>query len=381
MVNEFVKAFFFIFAAEMGDKTQVLAMTFATQYKTSKVLLGVFIGSFFNHGLAIALGSYLSNFFPISRMQIVAGLAFIGFGLWALRYEEDEDTEENNKYRLGPILTVSLAFFVGELGDKTQLTAMTLATEGNFPIFILFGTVVGMIATSGVGIFIGKKVGERIPEIAIKLISSAVFIFFGILKLTQSTPDEYINVTNVSIFTVGLGIFLVILVRPLVAHYINKQKTSLREVAATLYTQAHEIKEVVENICLGDASCGKCEGNQCLIGFAKNALEIEQKKDADVASLDWDELPKTNNLKSFDQDQIAQAISMIIDYIINNEDEVKVDSPINKARQALEMIVFKEVIPHIKSVDSYLSKAEKKDKVIMEKIKENLKKIDKEKGE
>lgn len=381
MLNEFIKAFFFIFAAEMGDKTQILAMTFATQYNTSKVLIGVLIGSFLNHGIAIALGTYLSSFFPISRMQIVAGFAFIGFGLWALRYEEDEDEEGNNKYKMGPILTVALAFFVGELGDKTQLTAMTLATEADFPIFILFGTVIGMIVTSGVGIFIGKKVGEKIPEIAIKLISSAVFIFFGILKLIQSTPAEYVNVTSVSIFAVGLGIILILLARPLIANYINRQRTPLREVAATLYTQAHEIKEVVDNICLGNASCGKCEGNQCLIGFAKNALEMAQESDSSTASLDWGKLPEINTQKSFDQDQIAQALGMIIDYLINNKDEAKIDSPINKAKQALELIAFKEVLPNIDSVENYFIEAGKRDKMIMKKIKEKLENIDKEKRE
>lgn len=381
MFNEFIKAFFFIFVAEMGDKTQILAMTFATQYSTAKVLIGVLIGSLLNHGLAIALGSYLSNFFPISRMQIIAGFAFIGFGLWALRHDDDADEDNNKKNKLGPVVTVSLAFFVGELGDKTQLAAMTLAAEAIYPAIILLGTVVGMIITSGVGIFIGRKIGKKIPEIAIKLISSSVFIFFGILKLIQSAPTEYINVASVSIVIIGLTITWIVLVKPLVVQNMRKAKTPLQEVAATLYTQAHEIKEVIDDLCLGNDNCGQCEGNECLIGFAKNVLEMSHDKDVNEDSLDWSKLSKKNNSKSFHQDQIAQALGMIIDYLTNNEDDSNENSAVDKARQALEIVAFKEVLPDIKDVDTYLMEAEKRDKILTEKIRVKLHKIDKEKRE
>jgi putative Ca2+/H+ antiporter (TMEM165/GDT1 family) len=115
-----LKAFMLIFVAEMGDKTQILAMAFATKYPVKKVLLGIFIGAFLNHGLAVLFGSYLSQIIPISSLQIIAGFAFVGFALWTL-YSDDEEEEETKKYKLGPIFTVSLAFFLGELGDKTQL--------------------------------------------------------------------------------------------------------------------------------------------------------------------------------------------------------------------------------------------------------------------
>ena len=134
MVNEFIKAFLLIFVAEIGDKTQLLAMTFATRYSTVKVLTGIFIGSILNHGLAIILGTYLSGLFTMNKIHIIAGFAFIIFGIWALRCDDDKDGEKSLKNKLGPVMTVSLAFFIGELGDKTQLTAMTLGAEGAFPI-------------------------------------------------------------------------------------------------------------------------------------------------------------------------------------------------------------------------------------------------------
>ena len=128
MFQEILKAFTLIFIAEMGDKTQILAMAFATRYPVKKVLLGIGIGAFLNHGLAVLLGSLLSNFIPINTLQLVAGIAFVGFAIWSLKIEED-DEEETPKFQLGPVVTIALAFFIGELGDKTQLTAITLASD------------------------------------------------------------------------------------------------------------------------------------------------------------------------------------------------------------------------------------------------------------
>jgi putative Ca2+/H+ antiporter (TMEM165/GDT1 family) len=144
MLQEYLKALFLIIMAEMGDKTQILAMAFATRFKVKSVLLGIFAGSFLNHGLAVILGAYLSKFIPVNTIQIIAGFSFIGFALWTLRAEED-DEEENTRENFGPMVTVAIAFFVGELGDKTQLTAITLSSDANYPLFILLGTVSGMV--------------------------------------------------------------------------------------------------------------------------------------------------------------------------------------------------------------------------------------------
>ncbi len=383
MVNEFIKAFLLIFVAEIGDKTQILAMTFATQYSTVKVLIGIFIGSILNHGLAIVLGTYLSGLFTMNKIQIIAGFAFIIFGIWTLRYDGDKGDEKNLKNKLGPVMTVSLAFFIGELGDKTQLTAMTLGlgAEDVFPIFTLLGTVFGMIVTSAVGIFIGKKIGEKVPEIAIKLISSSLFTFFGILKLIQSVPKVYINLVSISAFIAVLGIILIIFTKRLIVHYVKTQKAPLKEAAATLHTKFHKMREAIEDICLEINNCGKCKGKECLVGFAKHVLDISQQESSEDVSLDWSKLPKKNNIKSFNQDQIAHALSMIIDYINSNKDEIKHDSPVNKARHALEIIAFTEALSHIEDIDLYLKEVEKRDKILMKKIEDNLNKIQKEKRE
>lgn len=184
MIPELIRAFLLIFIAEMGDKTQILAMAFATQFKARSVLLGIFAGVLANHGIAVLIGSYLSELIPIRTVQIIAGFCFIAFGLWTLKPEKEEEEEaKKRKKNLGPFLTVATAFFIGELGDKTQLTTITLAADSQFPLIVLMGTVSAMMLTSGLGICVGCKIGNKIPKPAIKITAAAIFLILGFFKL------------------------------------------------------------------------------------------------------------------------------------------------------------------------------------------------------
>jgi hypothetical protein len=162
--------------------------------------------------------------------------------------EGKEDDEKENKKKYGPIATVAVAFFVGELGDKTQLTAMTLATEGRYPIFILMGTTLGMLATSGLGIFVGSKIGEKVPDILIKIISSFVFLFFGTLKLFQTVPARFISPLTIVVYFIVLSLIVYVLIRKLLYSRNLVEKSVLKEVAATLHVQSQKLSEVVKKI-------------------------------------------------------------------------------------------------------------------------------------
>lgn len=212
-MNEFIKAFVLITLAEMGDKTQLLALAFASKFKPLYVLIGIFIGAFLNHGIAIALGNYISNFVPIKQVQLFASLLFILFGLWSLKidFEDDKDDDINSKY--GPILTVAFAFFIGELGDKTQLTAMTLGANSKLPLLVLFGTVTGMILTGGLGIIAGKLLGKKIPEVTMKIIASFVFMFFGTVGLYTYIPTIYITLINILCYFSMIALLILLIFR------------------------------------------------------------------------------------------------------------------------------------------------------------------------
>ncbi len=182
--------------AEMGDKTQLLAMAFATRYKASKVLIGVFLATVLNHAFAVALGNFVTRYQAIDLwVQIIASLSFIFFGLWTIRGDKLEG-EENRKTRFGAVMTVAIAFFIAELGDKTQLTTIALAAKfPENPVGILMGTTTGMLIADAIGIIVGVVMCKKIPERTIKLVSAGAFIFFGLLGSYQ-VADNKLNLNH-----------------------------------------------------------------------------------------------------------------------------------------------------------------------------------------
>jgi len=177
--------------AEMGDKTQLLAMAFATKYKASKVMIGVFIATVFNHALAVAVGNFITRFDTAQIwIQGIASLSFVFFGLWTIRGDKLEG-EENRVSKYGPIVTVTIAFFLAEMGDKTQLATIALATKfPATPVGILLGTTTGMLIADGIGIIVGIVLCKKIPERKIKAVSAAAFILFGLIGIYQVTSQQ-----------------------------------------------------------------------------------------------------------------------------------------------------------------------------------------------
>lgn len=194
-MNSMLLAYLFsagaVVLAEMGDKTQLLAMAFATKYKASKVMLGVFIATVFNHALAVAVGNYITRFDSAQIwIQGIASLSFIFFGLWTIRGDKLEG-EENRTTKYGAVITVTIAFFFAEMGDKTQLATIALATKFPVsPIGILMGTTTGMLIADAIGIIAGVVLCKKIPEKRIKLISAGAFILFGLIGTYQVAHEQ-----------------------------------------------------------------------------------------------------------------------------------------------------------------------------------------------
>lgn len=124
-MKEFIKAFSLVFVAEMGDKSQLLALAFATTYPIGMVLTGISLGIILNHGLAILFAYILSKYLgSLWFIHVFAGLLFLFFGFSSLKLELDDEEEDVKPSKFGPIFSMAGAFFLGELGDKTQLTAI-----------------------------------------------------------------------------------------------------------------------------------------------------------------------------------------------------------------------------------------------------------------
>jgi Ca2+/H+ antiporter, TMEM165/GDT1 family len=177
-------SFAFVVLAEMGDKTQLLAMSFAARCSAAKVLLAVFIATIANHAIAVAAGQLLVTVLPLDIISFAASLSFIGFGLWTIR--GDSLNGKNTKMsRFGVVATVAIAFFIAEFGDKTQLATISLAVQYQNPVSVLTGSTLGMLVADGVGIVIGVVLCRRIPQKALKWFSAAIFMAFGVIGVYE----------------------------------------------------------------------------------------------------------------------------------------------------------------------------------------------------
>jgi putative Ca2+/H+ antiporter (TMEM165/GDT1 family) len=183
----FLASLAFVVLAEMGDKTQLLAMAFATRYRAGVVLWGVFVATVANHLLAVVVGNYLTAFVPIRYVQLAAAVSFVGFGLWTIR--GDDLNDEDKHFKFSPFWTVAVAFFFAEMGDKTQLATVALAAKYQTIVPVWVGTTAGMMVADAIGIVVGIVLGKKIPERAVKWFAAVIFILFGLVGLAEFLPN------------------------------------------------------------------------------------------------------------------------------------------------------------------------------------------------
>jgi Ca2+/H+ antiporter, TMEM165/GDT1 family len=185
-MDAFLLSFGVIFVAELGDKSQLMAMAFATRYKATSVLIGITIATAVVHAFSVIIGLVAAINLPIDVINVGAGLAFLAFAAWTIRGDSLSPEEEARAGRTArsPIVAVGIAFFLAELGDKTMLATVTLATtEEIFGTWI--GSTLGMVVADGIAIVIGKQLGARLPERAIKIGAAVLFVVFGVLLILE----------------------------------------------------------------------------------------------------------------------------------------------------------------------------------------------------
>src|ERR687890_459431 len=177
-----------IFVAELGDKSQLMAMTFAARYRARDVLIGITVATLIVHLASVGIGVALGSAFADSQdtINIVAGLAFLGFAAWTLRGDELTEEESQKARRAGTsaLLAVGTAFFVAELGDKTMLATITLATDHGL-VGTWIGSTLGMVLADALAIAVGLWLGGNLPEKAVKYGAAAAFAVFGALLIWQ----------------------------------------------------------------------------------------------------------------------------------------------------------------------------------------------------
>jgi len=185
-MQAFLLSFGVIFLAELGDKSQLMAMAFASRYRAWTVLAAVTIATLIVHAGSVLIGAAFAIALPTAAIQVVAGLAFFAFAVWTLRGDVLGEGDEGRAKRTGrwALLTIGTAFFLAELGDKTMLATITLATTEE-PWGTWLGSTAGMVAADALAIAAGALLGSSLPERAIKVFAAGAFIVFGAVLVAQ----------------------------------------------------------------------------------------------------------------------------------------------------------------------------------------------------
>lgn len=173
--------------AEIGDKTQLLAFILAARFKKPvPIVLGILAATLVNHGLAGALGAWITSVVSPDIMRWVLGLSFIGMAIWTLIPDEIEEDDTQVAHKLGVFGATLVTFFLAEMGDKTQLATVALAAHYGQPLWVVAGTTLGMLIADVPAVFVGNRFAEKIPMKLVHGIAAAIFAVMGLLTLFKA---------------------------------------------------------------------------------------------------------------------------------------------------------------------------------------------------
>ena len=208
----FLKIFFTEFIAEMGDKTQLMLIALTSKYKLKDIILGTAAAILVLNGLAVLAGGLVSEFIPDWLIKIIAALAFLYFAVSTIAGDDDDEDEESGKSKIkfAP-LAVFCTFFVAELGDKTQLTAITFgANEGMSSAFIVWiGCSLGLFAADILGMLVGYLLKSKTPEGLLNTLAFVIFSIFGVYTLYQGLKLIETSVCPLPVWPVLIAVTVV----------------------------------------------------------------------------------------------------------------------------------------------------------------------------
>ncbi|MCV7061841.1 TMEM165/GDT1 family protein [Mycolicibacterium vaccae] len=207
MLAALLLSFAVIFVAELGDKTQLVAMMFALRYRWWVVLSAITVATTAVHVLSVAIGHYLGAALPTHLLGLIAGAMFVVFGLWTLRGDSltDDETSRAAKATAPAFFVVTSAFILAELGDKTMLATITLAADRDW-LGVWIGSTLGMVAADGLAILVGAVAGKHLPERFIQITAAALFLVFGFYMLLEYLlPSASVLIVAVVALALVLG--------------------------------------------------------------------------------------------------------------------------------------------------------------------------------
>jgi putative Ca2+/H+ antiporter (TMEM165/GDT1 family) len=168
--------------AEMGDKTQLLSFVLAAKLKQRvPIILGIFVATLANHFLAGSVGAWLASLVSPHTLKWIIALSFFAFGAWALKPDELE--EDRTLAGSSVFLTTLIAFFLVEMGDKTQLATVALAARYHPLVAVVMGTTLGMMIANVPAVWVGEALAHRVNMTAMRWVAAALFVLLGVLAL------------------------------------------------------------------------------------------------------------------------------------------------------------------------------------------------------
>jgi putative Ca2+/H+ antiporter (TMEM165/GDT1 family) len=172
--------------AEIGDKTQLLAFILAARFKKPlPIIAGILCATLVNHGLAGALGAWITSVLSPEIMRWALGLSFIGMAIWTLIPDKIEEEETQIAKHLGVFGATVITFFLAEMGDKTQIATIALAAHYGAPLLVVAGTTLGMLLADVPAVFVGNRFADKIPMKLVHAIAAGIFALMGLLTLFQ----------------------------------------------------------------------------------------------------------------------------------------------------------------------------------------------------
>jgi len=172
--------------AEIGDKTQLLAFILAAKFRRPvPIVLGILVATIANHAFAGAIGSWITANVGAQTLRWVLGIGFLAMAVWTLipdKFDED-DAAAANRARFGVFGTTLVAFFIAEMGDKTQIATVALAAQFNAFVAVVAGTTLGMMIANVPAVLLGERIATRMPTRLVHLVAAAVFAVLGVLTL------------------------------------------------------------------------------------------------------------------------------------------------------------------------------------------------------
>lgn len=170
--------------AEIGDKTQLLAFILAARFqKPVPIILGILAATIVNHGLAGALGAWITSAVSPEILRWVLGLSFIGMAIWTMIPDKIEEEETQVARRFGVFGATLITFFLAEMGDKTQVATVAMAAHYAAPLLVVIGTTLGMLIADVPAVFVGDKLATKIPMKLVHSIAAAIFALLGMATL------------------------------------------------------------------------------------------------------------------------------------------------------------------------------------------------------